>query len=64
MTTLGWVGLGAMGGRMVKRLLDAGFPVVGYNRTRARAQWLGGGGGGGGGGPRGGGGAGGGCRWR
>ncbi|MBI3107507.1 MAG: NAD(P)-dependent oxidoreductase, partial [Candidatus Rokubacteria bacterium] len=40
MTTLGWVGLGAMGGRMVKRLLDARFPVVGYNRTNAKAQWL------------------------
>lgn len=40
MATLGFVGLGAMGGRMVKRLLDAGHPVVGYNRTPARAQWL------------------------
>ena len=40
MTTLGWVGLGAMGGRMVKRLLDARFPVVGYNRTPAKARWL------------------------
>lgn len=40
MPTLGFVGLGAMGGRMAKRLLDAGHPVVGYNRTRARAQWL------------------------
>ena len=38
--TLGWVGLGAMGGRMVKRLLDAGFPVAGYNRTPAKARWL------------------------
>jgi 3-hydroxyisobutyrate dehydrogenase len=28
-----------MGGRMAKRLLDAGHPVVGYNRTRAKAQW-------------------------
>jgi 3-hydroxyisobutyrate dehydrogenase-like beta-hydroxyacid dehydrogenase len=40
MATLGFVGLGAMGGRMAKRLLDAGHPVVGYNRTPARAQWL------------------------
>lgn len=40
MTTLGFVGLGEMGGRMAKRLLDAGHPVVGYNRTRAKAQWL------------------------
>ena len=40
MTTLGFVGLGAMGGRMARRLLDAGFAVVGYNRTRERARWL------------------------
>jgi 3-hydroxyisobutyrate dehydrogenase-like beta-hydroxyacid dehydrogenase len=29
-----------MGGRMVKRLLDAGHTVIGYNRTRSKAQWL------------------------
>jgi 3-hydroxyisobutyrate dehydrogenase-like beta-hydroxyacid dehydrogenase len=29
-----------MGGRMARRLLDAGHPVVGYNRTRSRAEWL------------------------
>jgi 3-hydroxyisobutyrate dehydrogenase-like beta-hydroxyacid dehydrogenase len=40
MTTLGWIGLGAMGSRMAKRLLDAGHPVVGYNRTPARARPL------------------------
>ena len=40
MATLGFVGLGAMGGRMARRLLDAGHTVVGYNRTRARAPWL------------------------
>jgi 3-hydroxyisobutyrate dehydrogenase-like beta-hydroxyacid dehydrogenase len=40
MATLGFVGLGAMGGRMAKRLLDAGHPVVGYNRTPSRARWL------------------------
>jgi 3-hydroxyisobutyrate dehydrogenase-like beta-hydroxyacid dehydrogenase len=39
-TTLGFVGLGVMGGRMAKRLLDARHPVVGYNRTREKAQWL------------------------
>jgi 3-hydroxyisobutyrate dehydrogenase-like beta-hydroxyacid dehydrogenase len=38
--TLGFVGLGVMGGRMAKRLLDVGHPIVGYNRTRAKAQWL------------------------
>jgi 3-hydroxyisobutyrate dehydrogenase-like beta-hydroxyacid dehydrogenase len=29
-----------MGSRMVKRLLDAGHSVTGYNRTRGKAQWL------------------------
>jgi 3-hydroxyisobutyrate dehydrogenase-like beta-hydroxyacid dehydrogenase len=29
-----------MGSRMVKRLLDAGHTVTGYNRTRSKAQWL------------------------
>lgn len=38
--TLGFVGLGAMGGRMAKRLVDAGHRVVGYNRTRAKARPL------------------------
>lgn len=38
--TLGFVGLGVMGGRMAKRLLDAGHAVVGYNRTREKARWL------------------------
>ncbi|MGH2505789.1 MAG: NAD(P)-dependent oxidoreductase, partial [Ktedonobacterales bacterium] len=40
MTTVGYVGLGAMGGRVAKRLLDAGYQVTGYNRTTAKAQWL------------------------
>ena len=40
MATLGFVGLGAMGGRMAKRLLDAGYEVIGYNRTREKAKWL------------------------
>ena len=38
--TLGFAGLGTMGGRMAKRLLEAGHPVVGYNRTPERARWL------------------------
>jgi 3-hydroxyisobutyrate dehydrogenase-like beta-hydroxyacid dehydrogenase len=29
-----------MGGQMVKRLLDKGHVVTGYNRTRSKAQWL------------------------
>ena len=40
MAELGFIGLGVMGSRMVKRLLDAGHSVTGYNRTRAKAQWL------------------------
>ena len=40
MADLGFVGLGTMGGRMARRLLDAGHHVTGYNRTRSRAQWL------------------------
>jgi 3-hydroxyisobutyrate dehydrogenase-like beta-hydroxyacid dehydrogenase len=40
MARLGFVGLGAMGGRIAKRLLDAGHTVTGYNRTKSRAQWL------------------------
>jgi len=40
MANLGFVGLGVMGSRMVKRLLDAGENVTGYNRTKSKAQWL------------------------
>src|SRR5260370_1429894 len=40
MTHIGFVGLGAMGSRVTKRLLDAGYSVTGYNRTRSKAQWL------------------------
>lgn len=40
MANLGYVGLGVMGSRMVKRLLDAGHTVTGYNRTKSKAQWL------------------------
>jgi 3-hydroxyisobutyrate dehydrogenase-like beta-hydroxyacid dehydrogenase len=40
MANLGFIGLGVMGGRMVKRLLDAGHSVTGYNRTRSKAQPL------------------------
>lgn len=40
MASLGFIGLGVMGSRMVKRLLDAGHTVTGYNRTRSKAQWL------------------------
>lgn len=40
MAKLGFVGLGLMGSRIVKRLLDAGHEVYGYNRTRAKAESL------------------------
>ncbi|WP_120320875.1 NAD(P)-dependent oxidoreductase [Catellatospora citrea] len=40
MDTIGYVGLGAMGGRMAGRLLDLGNRVYGTNRTRAKAEPL------------------------
>jgi 3-hydroxyisobutyrate dehydrogenase-like beta-hydroxyacid dehydrogenase len=40
MAELGFVGLGIMGSRIAKRLLDAGNDVTGYNRTRSKAEWL------------------------
>lgn len=40
MANLGFVGLGVMGSRVAKRLLDAGHSVTGYNRTKSKAQWL------------------------
>lgn len=40
MATLGFIGLGSMGSRIVERLLAAGHRVSGYNRTRAKAESL------------------------
>jgi len=40
MAKIGFIGLGVMGSQMVNRLLGKGHSVVGYNRTRAKAQWL------------------------
>jgi 3-hydroxyisobutyrate dehydrogenase-like beta-hydroxyacid dehydrogenase len=40
MTRTGFVGLGAMGSRLARRLLDARHPVAGYNRTPAKAHAL------------------------
>lgn len=40
MGTVGFVGLGAMGTPIVRRLLAAGHTVTGYNRTRAKAEVL------------------------
>ena len=39
-TTLGFVGLGHMGGNMAARYLAAGFPVYGEARSREHAQHL------------------------
>ncbi|MGH8783002.1 NAD(P)-dependent oxidoreductase [Paraburkholderia sp.] len=35
---IGFIGLGNMGGRMTKRLVDAGFDVLGYDAAPGRAQ--------------------------
>lgn len=40
MANLGFIGLGLMGSRIVKRLLAAGHQVSGYNRTREKAESL------------------------
>src|SRR4030067_3357612 len=40
MPKLGFVGVGVMGGRITKRLMDAGYSVTGTNRTKSKAQWL------------------------
>ena len=40
MTTIGFVGLGAMGSRMAGRFLTAGHPVYGTNRTVSKAAAL------------------------
>src|SRR5581483_3843560 len=37
---LGFVGLGVMGSRMAERLLQRGHSLTGYNRTKAKAQFL------------------------
>jgi len=38
--TIGFVGLGTMGGTIAARLLERGYRVVGYNRTRSKAEAL------------------------
>jgi 3-hydroxyisobutyrate dehydrogenase-like beta-hydroxyacid dehydrogenase len=40
MANLGFIGLGVMGSNMVRRLLEKGHTVTGYNRTRSKAQGL------------------------
>jgi len=38
--SIGFIGLGHMGSRMAKRLLDAGYPLTVYNHTRVREEPL------------------------
>jgi 3-hydroxyisobutyrate dehydrogenase-like beta-hydroxyacid dehydrogenase len=40
MPDIGFVGLGTMGSHIVERLLQKGYIVTGYNRTRSKAEWL------------------------
>ena len=37
---IGWIGVGRMGAALVRRLLDAGYQVAVYNRTRSKADEL------------------------
>jgi 3-hydroxyisobutyrate dehydrogenase len=39
-TSIGFVGIGVMGASMARHLMDAGYPVTVYNRTRTKAQPL------------------------
>ena len=38
--TLGFVGLGVMGGRIAARLMSKGHPVVGFARNPSKVEWL------------------------
>src|SRR6202047_2493361 len=40
MENLRFIGFGVMGSELVNRLLSKGHSVVGYNRTRSKAEWL------------------------
>ena len=40
MANLGYIGLGAMGGRIADRRLSKGHTVIGHNRTKSQTQWL------------------------
>jgi 6-phosphogluconate dehydrogenase (decarboxylating) len=37
---LGWIGLGNMGSRIAKRLRNAGYPLIVYNRDRSKSEDL------------------------
>ena len=38
--TVGWIGAGRMGYQLARRMLDAGYEVAVYNRTRSKAEPL------------------------
>src|ERR1700693_5392652 len=38
--TVGWIGTGRMGYQLALRLLNAGYDVAAYNRTRAKCEPL------------------------
>ena len=40
MPTIGFIGLGKMGGNMAARYLETGYTVYGHTRSRDTAQWL------------------------
>lgn len=40
MANIGFVGLGSLGSQITKRLIDTGHDVTGYNRTKAKGDWL------------------------
>ncbi|MDT5077587.1 MAG: 2-hydroxy-3-oxopropionate reductase, partial [Mycobacterium sp.] len=40
MSTIGFIGLGIMGGPMARHLVTAGHTVVGYDRSEERMQAL------------------------
>ena len=37
---LGWIGLGNMGSRIAKRLRNAGYPLMVYDRDRSKAEGI------------------------
>src|SRR5476651_2537948 len=39
-TKIGWIGLGKMGTPMSQSLIEAGFPVIVYNRTKEKEERL------------------------
>jgi 3-hydroxyisobutyrate dehydrogenase len=40
MQRVGFIGIGLMGKEMSRRILEAGYPLTVWNRTKARAEFL------------------------